>query len=188
MEKKKYSAEEAAKILKSEGYDISKRTVNYYAFDKKLFEVKETGKNCFTDEELDKIRGIRILQEYTNYTLNQIKEIINRYTLSEITKMCEGRLQSISYNYGGNYITESICRTDSRTSSAGTPNPVQGHSITPLHKNAVVSLPRPIEEPDSKISSGTRTIKINDDITLIVSSAYDSEKLKKLIDFINKNE
>ncbi len=183
MEKKKYSAEEVAKILQSEGYDISKRTVNYYAFDKKLFEVKETGKNCFTDEELYKIRGIRILREYTNFTLYQIKEIINQYTLPEIMRMCEGRLQSVSYSYGGDYITASACSAGSHGSFiAGTPNPAPVHSTTGFSESIVIPLPCPVEKPNS------RTIKVNDNITLIVSSAYDSEKLKKLIDFINKNK
>lgn len=148
MEKKKYSAEEVAKILQSEGYDISKRTVNYYAFDKKLFEVKETGKNCFTDEELDKIRGIRILREYTNFTLNQIKEIINQYPLPEIMKMCESRLQSVSYSYGGDCVTASACNAGSCSSfTAETQNSIPEHSTSGVSKTSLFLSPALLKSP-----------------------------------------
>lgn len=65
-----------------------------------MSEIKETGRNCFTDTEVDKIRAIRLLRECTNLTLNQIKKIINQRTLREITEICEGRLMSITSSYG----------------------------------------------------------------------------------------
>lgn len=101
MKANHYSAEDVANILRAEGFsDINKRTVNYYAFDKKMFDVQRTGKKCFTDRELDKIRAIRLLREYTNLTLDQIKQIINTHSLEEIKQFCINRVASIGEYYG----------------------------------------------------------------------------------------
>lgn len=81
-----YSANDVEKILKNEGYDVNKRTINYYAFDKKMFEV-ERGKNCFTEVEIQKIKFIKDLQQYTSYNLEQIKKIINTYDENKIKEI-----------------------------------------------------------------------------------------------------
>lgn len=94
-----YNADEVAKKLQEEGYEINKRTVNYYAFEKKLFEV-EGGKNCFTDKEVKKIKYIKDLQQYTTYTLQQIKDIINRYTDEEIMDIIGDKLSKAHTHYG----------------------------------------------------------------------------------------
>lgn len=184
MDVNKYSADEVAKILRSEGHDISKRTVNYYAFDKGMFEIKETGKNCFTDKELDKIRAIRLLRECTNLTLDQIRTVINQRSLQEISMMCAGRLHSISSSYGANSVT-----SDSSVSKS------LGYSITTTSGETVSgclatnpSFYPGDTKPQTMTSIGSRTIKVNDDITLIVSPNYDTEQLNKIIDFINKNK
>lgn len=81
-----YSAQDVADILKKYNREISKRTVNYYAFDRKMFET-ESKKNCFTDEDVEKIENILLLREKTSYTLEQIKTIINTKTSEEIRAM-----------------------------------------------------------------------------------------------------
>ena len=90
----KYTAKEVSEILSKEGfYDITPRTVNYYAFEKKMFEPIQTGKKCFSEREIEKIKSIKTLQESTNFTLDQIKEIINKYSYDEILS----RITPVSY-------------------------------------------------------------------------------------------
>ncbi len=101
MQDNRYSAEEVAKILKAEGDDsVSKRTVNYYAFEKNMFDIKESGKSCFTEEEVDKIRAIRLLKECSAFTLEQIKKIISKHSLDEIREICLDRVSTTTSLYG----------------------------------------------------------------------------------------
>lgn len=104
MSEKTYTAKEVAEILQKEGHsDISKRTVNYYAFDKTMFDIKQTGKNCFAETEINKIRAIKLLQKHTNMTLNQIKTIVNTHSLDEIKQICLNRtLDTVKYYSQGN--------------------------------------------------------------------------------------
>ncbi|MFZ3102594.1 MAG: hypothetical protein WA131_06870 [Desulfitobacteriaceae bacterium] len=95
MTEGRYSAEEAAQLLQTENMKISKRTVNYYAFDKNMFDITTNGKKCFTTLELNKLRAIYLLKEYSNYTLGQIKGIINSCTLEEVKEICAKRASSI---------------------------------------------------------------------------------------------
>jgi DNA-binding transcriptional MerR regulator len=81
----RYTADEVARLLISAGFDITKRTINYYTFEKKLFDVQE-GKKCFTNIEIDKIQAIVLLRERTDFSLEEIKEIINAYNLDEIKR------------------------------------------------------------------------------------------------------
>ena len=82
----RYSAEGVVRLLRSAGFNINKRTVNYYAFDKKIIDVSETGKKCFTDVELDKIQAILLLRERTDFSLEEIKDIVNSSKLAEIKR------------------------------------------------------------------------------------------------------
>lgn len=111
-----YTAEKVSEILKEQGYDIKKRTVNYYAFEKKLFEV-ESGKNSFTDESIKKIKYIRDLQQYTNYNLNQIKVIINTYSDEEIDNIIGIKLSKGTSKY-----------TSSNSILGSVDNPIQMNS------------------------------------------------------------
>lgn len=82
----RYTAEEVSNILKSAGFDITKRTVNYYAFEKKMFEIKRVGKKIFTNLEVDKILAILLLRERSDMNLDEIKKVINSYDLEEIKR------------------------------------------------------------------------------------------------------
>lgn len=83
-----YSAQDVADIISRHNKDISKRTVNYYAFERKMFDV-DSKKNCFKDDDVEKIENILLLKEKTSYTLEQIKTIINTKTNEEIKEMFE---------------------------------------------------------------------------------------------------
>lgn len=111
-----YSAQEVSDLLKSKNKEISKRTVNYYAFEKKMFEVGG-GRNCFTDDDIKKIENILLLKEKTSYTLEQIKTIINTKSDDEIKGIFkkkeviktiiidpEGEYSSMLKQIGGKYI------------------------------------------------------------------------------------
>lgn len=86
VKENRYTAEEVVRVLQSAGFNINKRTVNYYAFDKKLFEVSETGKKSFTDIDVDKIQSILLMRERTNMSLEEIKSIVNSRSLTEIKR------------------------------------------------------------------------------------------------------
>lgn len=176
-----YSAEEVAKILQAEGdNDISKRTINYYAFDKRLFEVSGSGKKIFTDADIDKIRAIRMLKNCTTYTLEQIKQIINKHSLEEVSEMCAKRVSDISAYYGAvnnsgvvkepprDYFSDSMILEDSVK------------PLVPGRSNPTVKSPPKLSE--------NRIIKVNDDITLVVSPQVDTEKLTKLIKAVRNLE
>lgn len=87
-----YSANEVSEVLLQRGYDINSRTINYYAYDKKMFEL-EKGKKTFTEKEIQKIQFIKDLQQYTNYNLSQIKKIINNYSDEKIKDIISERIQ-----------------------------------------------------------------------------------------------
>lgn len=82
----RYTAEEVARMLKSVGFKISKRVVNYLAFEKNMFELKVSGKKCFTDDEVDKIQAILLLQSRTELSMEEIKHLINTQSLEEIKR------------------------------------------------------------------------------------------------------
>lgn len=73
-----HSAEEVAGILRSAGYEVTRRTVNYYAFEKKMFQPKGTGKKIFTREDIDRMQAILYLRERSSLTLDEIKKIIGK--------------------------------------------------------------------------------------------------------------
>lgn len=159
----RYSAEEASQLLQMENMNVSKRTVNYYAFSKKMFDITTNGKKCFTTVELDKLRSIYLLKEYTNYTLEQIKIIINSHTLEEIKETCASRVSSIR-------------ELKSNTLQDFTPKGtyIFNHCLTS-------KLP---EECKSEQLEGRKIIKINEDISFVVSQKVDRKKLNKFVSLL----
>ena len=72
-----YSAEALVKKLyDEENIIISTRTLNYYAYDKKMFPDLAKGKNCFTDKEYELLKKISYLKDRTSFTLDEIKTYI----------------------------------------------------------------------------------------------------------------
>ena len=170
----KYSAEDVSKIMQSEGYlDITKRTVNYYAFDKNMFEVTESGKKCFTDVEVDKIRAIKMLREFSNMTLSQIKEIIKKHSLEEVNDMCTNRAMTMGSYYNSD---PSFCDNDS-LETAG------------LSLQSAKSFQQPLSFSEEKQEQrGKKAIKVNDNIVLLFNKNYNSEKVSKIVNFIQNLE
>lgn len=176
-----YSAKEIAELLNKDGFmDVTSRTVNYYAFDKKMFEITSSGKKCFSEIELKKIKGIKKLQEATNFTLEQIKEVINKYSYEEI----EARFSPVSYRNVGEFeSTYSSIDTD-------TPNLINSNRSTNF--SSLIG-----HQPQIKTKSFTeavsnsvnieqqntlqRNLRINEDITLTISDNINTEKLQEIV-------
>jgi len=162
---KRFTAEEVAEKLREEGdKGITKRTVNYYAFDKNMFEISLRGKKIFTEKEIDKIRAVRMLKEYTSCNLTEIKKIINLKDLEEIKEMCLKRAEEMRHSLQLAELSE---------------------------KNSLLKQRRhrsfPSDDYDmDNYQKGRRTIKINDDVRLVVSSSVDDEKILKIIGQIKK--
>jgi DNA-binding transcriptional MerR regulator len=154
----KYTADEAAEKLKSHGFgDFTKRTVNYYAFEKNMFNIQENGKGIFTDREIEKLAAIKLLRTHTNYTLEQIKNIINNSSLEDIKGFCKRRVDDLNSNLP--YLKEAVTSSN-------------------------YSLNIQDEASPSDSSSKKRTVKVNSDVTLIVSENVDTQSLRKIIEFI----
>ncbi len=176
-EQGRYTAEEAAQVLQAEGdSEISKRTVNYYAFEKSMFEVSTTGKRCFTDEDLDKLRAIRLLREHTRLTLDQIKVAIRDRSLYEIRASCLARVAETSRVYANHYLAEA----EERFPVPAAPLPTASASVSRM------AAPEP---PSSATNAAkSRTIRVNEDVTLVASPRVTTTSLKKIIDFIRSLE
>lgn len=186
-----YTAKEAADKLQQEGFaDITTRTVNYYAFEKSMFDISQTGKKCFTDKELKKMKAIKHLQKTTNFTLEQIKNIINKYDYEEImTRVSPIVYDKVEDFYQSPGYTQSLVsahlKNDSDSTAISAP-------LRFSHDNTALNPPRlntlfvnsvPFVDENSK----KRSIRINEDITLIVSHHIDTEKLTELVKCIRNS-
>ncbi len=99
MTQEYYTAEEVANMLASAGFKITRRKVNYYAFEKKMFQPDGSGKKVFSPADVDKIQGIIYLRDHSKLTLDQIKTVINdeNFSLEEVKRRYgkpEARFQS----------------------------------------------------------------------------------------------
>lgn len=90
-----YNAQQVEDILKKEGYEISLRKINYYTSDLKMVEV-QNGKNCFTEKSIQQLKFILDLKNYTKYTLNQIKEILKKYSEEDIRELISKKINNNS--------------------------------------------------------------------------------------------
>lgn len=101
-----YTVTEVETLLKNKGYNISKRTINSYAFEKKILEVSG-GKKAFSDEDVKKLEYILDLKEYTNYTLKQIQKILKIYKNEEIEEIIKKNANNVSQKYVSNNLVSS---------------------------------------------------------------------------------
>lgn len=188
-----YTAKEVAEELQKEGYsDITTRTVNYYAFEKKMFDVPLTGKKCFTDREIEKIKAIKHLQKTTNFTLNQIKEIINTYDYGEIM----ARVSPVVYenvedfykspDYASNLlsvtcgISVDVARQDFLCNANPVSRSFSGTAVSP--SGGVLSLSAGSAE---SVCQQKRPVVINQDVTLLVSGRVNADTLSEMIESIS---
>ena len=99
-----YSTNEVIdKLKKEDNIDITARTINYYAYDKKMFPDLQKGKNSFSDREVELIKRIVHLKNRTSLSLHEIKEWIQddyKYltTTSDIVNsaISEGMTRSVN--------------------------------------------------------------------------------------------
>jgi DNA-binding transcriptional MerR regulator len=107
MAEQYYTAEEVAGKLTSAGFRITKRKINYYAFEKKMFQPRGVGKKVFSPADIDKIQGIIYLREHSKLSLEQIKTIINEdnFALDEI-KRRYSRLEASFFSFATQTIEE----------------------------------------------------------------------------------
>lgn len=112
-----YSTNDIINKLKQEDdIDISARTINYYAYDKKMFPDLQKGKNCFSDREVELIKRIVYLKNRTSLSLDEIKDCIQddyKYllTTSEIvnTTLTEAATRGVPSNFAQTFSTASSC-------------------------------------------------------------------------------
>jgi len=180
-----YTAKEVAKKLRDEGYlDVTSRMVNYYAFEKKMFDVSLTGKKCFTEKEIEKIKGIKRLQKTTNFTLEQIKEIINKYNFKDIMV----RISPIVYQNVEDFYQSPGYIQSLASSSAKTDNYLQCsrnsclNADNQLTQNIITNTITDMKE----INIGQRTIKVNQDVNLTVSNQVNTDTLIEIVKCIQQ--
>lgn len=182
-----YTAKEVAQNLQSEGYtDVTARTVNYYAFEKKMFDVSLTGKNCFTEKEIEKIKAIKKLQKTTNFTLEQIKEIINKYDYNDIVERTSPIVyQKVEDFYQSPGYMQSLITSNAKGSSESNyfSNPQNGCFAVDYHTSQSAT---DVTFDMLRTNGGQRTIKINQDITLTVSNQVDNNTVTQIVESIHK--
>lgn len=196
MEQNTYSAEEVARLLTAEGYEITKRTVNYYAFEKNMFETL-TGKKSFSVEQLDKLKGIMILKRYTTYTLGQIKKIIETYDLAEIKSRFIKEINELDENLSLSYFINSmsyplsnerallgnldnlgLAQQDSLINSCVSEQTMDNRIVAQKLKGL-----NKIRNEDTQ-----KVLKVTNDISLLLSQDVDKSKVKRILDFIKEIE
>lgn len=166
MRQKNFTAQEIAEMLKEEGYlEISRRTIYYYVFEKNMFTVSGTGKAVFTDEDIDKIRAIYMLKKCTDYSLEQIKEIINTQSLNVIWQSCHSRTLSAT----SQYISSLKTNLDSGQITANNYNTLQ---------------PTGSSNQESFSTVNKKTIKVSEDVTLVLGENIKTKKFQQIIEFI----
>lgn len=83
-----YSTKEISEKLINDGFpEMTVRKINYYVFEKKMFQILGTGKNVFSDADYDKLKSIAFLRENSKYSLEEIKEKIQQHTFQELDNM-----------------------------------------------------------------------------------------------------
>lgn len=103
-----YSAKELATKLQNDGFNISARTINYYVFEKKMFEVSNSGRNVFTDTDYDKLKAILFLKENSNLSLEEIKNEILTKTYDEIVN---SKVSTVLNTYTNNFTSSESINT-----------------------------------------------------------------------------
>ena len=189
-----YTAEEIVKKLKEEeNYAISVRTLNFYAYDKKMFPNLSKGKSCFSDNELELLKRIKYLKENTSLTLDEIKECIaddKKYETqveAAVTKALDGS-EMLCLFEGKSFKRQMMPSCCSDTLSSTSFNTVSTTNTSFLNSVSTSSFCMENDATASQQSSNTQTIRVNEDITLTVSSNMPTERLREIIKFINNTE
>lgn len=166
-----YSTSEVSEILKKRGYDISSRSINYYVYDKKMFEV-EKGKKSFTESEIEKLILIKDLQQYTTFNLSKIKKIISNYSIEEIKEIIRSKIgsaESKGYSTSNSFSVSSI---SNNTFNGGGSFPIQ--EVTSFNRVS------------SSINTFNKCIVLIDNEVIIKTNKtiYNEELIKEIKAFI----
>ena len=130
-----YTAEELVNKLKQEeNIAISVRTLNYYAYDKKMFPNLSKGKCSFTDEEYELLKRISYLKDKTSMTLDKIKDCITNE--EEYSKQVD------------NVISDSVTRSRSYSVTTG-----ETYSATTSDKPMTISMRNSLTSQETFINS-----------------------------------
>ena len=214
-----YTAEEMVnKLHKEENVLISVRTLNYYAYDKKMFPNLKKGKSAYTDEEYEILKRIVYLKNKTAMSLDEIKSCVSNDTcynaqvnsvLSDSFAETERNSsinpqmkQSIDNTLFANSFSTALTDADVNSNFDNTvcySNSASVSNFQAYDSCYTGSIPSNINKVNSQnfISSqrsvsnktpstvGETTVKINNDVTITVSSNISKEKLIEIINFIN---
>lgn len=206
-----YTVEELSKQLKDMGYNVSPRTIKYYAYEKNMLQNLKAGKKSFTESELYDIIKIQKLKNCTPMKLDEIREfikdndvldvdnyIVKQYSTT-ISKSSSDSMSSAnsyvnSFNNAINMaMMSSDCNWNNMTSNYAMPleNSYGSNSIEYLNYDLGMmsccnfsNKELSIENEDDCHKKEKRSIQVTDDILLTVTKDVDNEKLKKIVNFI----
>lgn len=176
-----YTAKEVAEILNKEGFDdIKTRTVNYYAFEKKMFDVSGRGKKCFTKDDIEKIRNIKKLQGSTSFTLDQIKDLINDEHYEDSLL----RYNPTSYRSVEDFKTAELLNEDMYINNIKVID--NNLCLSSFNGDSCQRTEEICASNNYNDLSKQRTLRINDDIMLILSKRITSDETSEIVKQINK--
>lgn len=201
-----YTAEELiTKLHEENNIIISLRTLNYYAYDKKMFPNLQKGKKAFSDNECELINRISYLKDKTSLTLDEIKvyinddnkynEIVNSIvsdtvTRSGLTSPCFASNNSVtSYTVIDTNISDIVTSNYDTTMTNKVSFPssslLSNHYSSNLNSIECDNFIPQSQTTELPTYSRDTTVRINKDVTITVSSNISKEKLIKIINFIN---
>lgn len=201
-----YTVEGLSKLLKDLGYDVSTRTIKYYAYEKNMFPNLKAGKKSFTKAELDDIIKIQKLKNCTSLKLDEIKDLIKEKSIVEIDDYITSRYYKAYFNkknFGQKPSLNMTIFNDKSISFSNNlniennirnsfleNNQVQYNSFNCVDtlnvnlENKTNNTMSSIKTNDIDKSNNKRTIKVTEDITLMVNENINTEKLKEIVNFI----
>lgn len=203
-----YTVESLSELLKNMGYNVSPRTIKYYAYEKNMLSNLKPGKKSFTKTELDDIIKIQKLKNCTSLKLDEIKEIIKDKNIQEVNDYIAGRyykscfdeksaisntMFSVANDNSMSFNSSLSCKDSNenfiKRSFSGDNQAFHGGYIgdkivNPLDQYNINNKMPVINSCENKESVSKRTIKVTDDITLTITENIDTKKLKEIINFI----
>lgn len=186
-----YTVEELSKQLKDMGYDVSSRTIKYYAYEKNMLQNLKAGKKSFTKDELDDIVKIQKLKNCTSMKLDQIREFIKNKDVCDIdnyiaNQYCNTIFKSSSSVDSNHYYTGTLNNSMNMTSLSNNYN----WSDTKANSRGIQAYCKSTEKEVSVKNNANdsnktkRSIQVTDDILITVTKNVDNEKLKQIVKFI----
>lgn len=133
------------------------------------------------------IIAIKILQQTTNFTLEQIREIINKYDYEDIVERTSPIVyQKVEDFYQSPGYMQSLVTANTLGSSVSNcfSNPQNNCFTADYHTSQSVT--SAAVDDLLRTDSEQRTIRINQDITLTVSNKVDTSTVTQIVESIHK--